>query len=63
MASGPTTWRSVTQIVDDETYLRLFKVMTDSEHAARLEATCSAIGRAAHLAAELRRRIRRAKGS
>lgn len=42
VASGPTTWRAVTQIVDDETYLRLFKVMTDSEHAARLEAACSA---------------------
>lgn len=42
VAIGPTVWRSVTQIVDDETYLRLFKVMTEGEHAARLEATCSA---------------------
>ena len=37
-----TTWRSVTPVADDEAYLRLFRLMTDAEHRARLEVTCAA---------------------
>lgn len=42
VTADQATWRSVTPIADDETYLRLFRLMTDAEHMARLEVTCAA---------------------